>query len=243
MKNCPDLKNPVSKGRVDSIFAQMQNHKGIPESASTDEPVHRALVSELPGHVRSVEPAPAWCTLIRFAEAKKHVSAEACEGLCFHEAIVLARYASQLGLADRVRFLCWDVRGDAKYRQHWALLLDDRSVLDPTGVQVDGSNRLIRAQSEYPGTYLPVGKYPVSTIVGVIDTRVIIANERYPKTVLWRVFRSMARHDIRAALAQHHIVICASSIACLCRQGIVLVATHLLGIALARLHRILQRSL
>lgn len=236
MKDCPDMKNPVSKGKDEYTFVQMQTSEGIPGQSDVEREMIR------PNRRPSNQVSPRWLTLLRYAESRKHESAAMCEGLCFHETVVLARYASQMGLADRVLLTCWEVRGDAKYRQHWALLLDACYVLDPTGIQVDGSNRLIRAMDEYPRSYRAVGSYPVSAILGAIDTRAVDTCDRYPNTVLWHVFRSMAMHDLRLALHAHQIFKGLVALGRLCKQGVILSAAHLLDLALERLHQILRRS-
>lgn len=236
MKDCPDMKNPVSKGKDEYTFVQMQTSEGIPGQSDVEREMIR------PNRRPSNQVSPRWLTLLRYAESRKHESAAMCEGLCFHETVVLARYASQMGLADRVLLTCWEVRGDAKYRQHWALLLDACYVLDPTGIQVDGSNRLIRAMDEYPRSYRAVGSYPVSAILGAIDTRAVDTFDRYPKTVLWHVFRAMTMHDARLAMRGRHVFKCVAVLGRLCKQGGILVAAHLLDLALARLHQILRRS-
>jgi hypothetical protein len=229
------MKNPVSKGESEYTFVQMQKPKGIPEQSGIEREMVRPN-RHLPNQV-----SPRWLTLLRYAESRRHESAAMCEGLCFHETVVLARYASQMGLADRVLLVCWDVRGDAKYRQHWALLLENCYVLDPTGIQVDGSSRLIRAMEDYPGSYRAVGSYPVSAILGAIDTRAVDTCERYPKAVLWRVFRAMAMHDVRLALNTHQVFKGLVALGRLCTRGIILTAAHLLDLTLERLHRILRQ--
>lgn len=138
-------------------------------------------------------------SLLKFARKNRFCSAAQSHGVCFHATLQLGERAASLGLENEVRFLHWRVRGDAHFREHWALSFRSTQVLDLTSVQVDGHSNPLRRRTDYPLRFGLPREYPLALVLRHVDKVPSQNEERLRATLLWRVQRSMVIYDLRRA--------------------------------------------
>lgn len=177
-----------------------------------------------------------------YAYARKHAipSRGASEGLCFHTAVCLARYAKKLGLGDQVFFVRWRLRGDRVYREHWAVCYSPGQVLDLTAAQIDGDPEPKRPLHAYPASFGEPRAYPADVVLLPLG-RVSESSNRYSEQLLWQVHRRIAWFDLRAALRRKAPAAVASEALRLANTALVLVASHLLNCAIRRLVYLMRK--
>ena len=138
-------------------------------------------------------------SLEQFASADCR-DAESARGRCLDATVELGREALRLGVAQQVAFVRWHVLNDPDFMEHWALVLDDGRVIDPTAVQVDGDPRALRRMDEYPANYVSPRRYPVDSLVPMLDAGEPANGWRYSRRQMWSLHRWMFRHDVQAGV-------------------------------------------
>ena len=161
--------------------------------------------------------------------------------MCFQATLALAREAQDLKLDDRVTFIRWRVRKDIKFLEHWALALDDGSVLDMTAVQVDGDSNPFRDAEGYPANYVRPRRYPLALVLTVMERDVQEPGQHYSRRLLWTLHRRLFRHDAGAAVRARAPLALLDAGAALVRSGVTLCTGYLLEHAIRRMSDLLMR--
>lgn len=144
--------------------------------------------------VRQIEPQ----RLVSLARAFHLLDADEAAGRCLSVAFDVAIEAkARLGLD--LNLIRWRVVADPHYMDHWAILLDDGRVLDPTRVQVDGSRALVGPAGGYPQNFLEARVYPASLLIARYQRTPLRAEGRLNSGFMWRCALSMLSFDLRAA--------------------------------------------
>ena len=176
-----------------------------------------------------------------YAKANHHTSAAESRGLCFQAALALGREARSLGLDGRVRFIRWRVRKDVYFLEHWALALDDGSVLDMTAIQVDGNPNPLRSAEGYPDNYVRPRRYPIALVLAVMESGVLEPGQHYPRRLLWQLHRRLFRYEAGGALRTRSPLALRDACAALSHSGVTLCTGYLLEQAIKRLSRLLMK--
>jgi hypothetical protein len=175
------------------------------------------------------------------ANANHHTSATESRGLCFQATLALGREARSLGLTERVTFVRWRVRRDVNFLEHWALALDDGSVLDMTAVQVDGNPSPLRNVQGYPANYVRPRRYPIAIVLAVMERGVLEPGQHYSRRLLWVLHRRLFRHEAGDAVRARSPLALLDAGASLVRIGATLCTGYLLEQAIRRMSRLLMR--
>ncbi len=154
----------------------------------------------------------------------------------------LAREAARLGVAPRVAFVRWDVRGDPEFLEHWALALEDGQVIDMTAAQVDGDPRALRRMDDYPANYVRARRYPVASLLHILGEREPAPGWRYPGRQLWALHRWLFRHDAAAAARTRSLRELAGASRAVVRAAVGLLMDAAFERAMGRLARLLARQ-
>jgi hypothetical protein len=184
----------------------------------------------------------AFLPLERFA-ADQRCDASSARGRCLDATVQRAREASRVGVAQRVVFVRWEVRGDPDFLEHWALELEDGQVLDMTAAQVDGDPRVLRRVTDYPANYVRPRRYPVHSLVGILADPDRPAGWHYPVRRLWSLHRRLFRHDTAAALRSLSVTELFAATRALARAALGLLLHAALECATRRLARLQSRRL
>ena len=119
-------------------------------------------------------------------------------GRCLSLSLEVALAArAQLGID--VQLVTWHVVGDPTYIDHWAVLLDDQTVIDPTRVQVDGRRRLLSPLADYPGHFSNRRVYPASLLLDAYAESETRGGTRLTNSFLWTCGTRQLRFDLAAA--------------------------------------------
>ena len=161
--------------------------------------------------------------IVRLAGRLRADTARLARGRCLALSLELCRQAQAHGIA--LRLVVWSVADDPSYCDHWAVLLDDGSVLDLTRVQVDGCKRLIHELHDYPATYRRPRVYSAAGLLPTYERFRCGARVELPQAALYTMRWLMLRHDVGDALQFHGLVRVAHSALSLARFS----AIHLLG--------------
>ncbi|HEX8957777.1 MAG TPA: hypothetical protein VF798_15970 [Burkholderiaceae bacterium] len=152
----------------------------------------------LPASARSPSEMSKMEKLVSLARAFHLTSPEQAHGRCFASSLALASLAAERGFA--VELISWRVFGDPDFCDHWAVLVDGETVLDPTHVQVDGDARLVHKPGDYPSNYRHPRRYPAGLLVPLYDALGVAQAPRFPPGFMWRATIAMAGFDMRRAL-------------------------------------------
>lgn len=127
---------------------------------------------------------------------------ELAEGRCFTASALLAHELSSSGVAvDLVR---WRVVGDPRFRDHWAIRLDDEHTLDLTSVQFSAHAPLVMRLQDYPENFRRPRSYPAMQLLAGIDQAAARQDGRLGFTAMAGVAVRIWRHDAcRARLARN----------------------------------------
>lgn len=118
-------------------------------------------------------------------------------GCCFMASLGFSMRAGNVADLPLIR---WTVRGDADYKEHWAVRLNGELALDLTRVQVDGQTAVVKAIASYPATYTLAGEYPACVFLArpAVEPRQLEGlSIRTAMLMRWGMFR----HDVRQAAA------------------------------------------
>lgn len=161
--------------------------------------------------------------------------------MCFQATLALGREARRLSLEERVTFIRWRVLRDVNFLEHWALALDDGSVLDMTAVQVDGNPNPLRSVEGYPANYVRPRRYPIALVLAVMERDVLEPGKNYSRRLLWVLHRRLFRHEAGHALRACSPRALCNAVAALVRSGVTLCTGYLLEQAIRRMSRLLLR--
>jgi hypothetical protein len=162
-------------------------------------------------------------------------------GLCFHATLALAQEARRMGLENEVAFVRWRVHGDLNFLEHWALVLEDGTVLDMTAVQVDGNPHPLRRVAGYPRNYARPRQYPAAIVLGVMERHLRGADGHFSRVLLWHLHARLFRHDAASAWRDRSPVALAGAVDEITRRAATLCLGYLLERALGRMSRLLVR--
>lgn len=176
--------------------------------------------------------------LVSLARAFQIREAAEAAGRCLGATLDVALEAqARLGLD--VNLIRWRVVADPHYMDHWAILLDDGRVLDPTRVQVDGKRLLVGPAQDYPPHFVDARVYPASMLAGRYRKAHRCPDGRLGSGFMWSCAVSLLAHDLRAA-ARHHD---AGAAAVALRSGLLFLRCFLLQGAKRALIRRAERLL
>jgi hypothetical protein len=132
--------------------------------------------------------------IVRLAGRLRADTARLARGRCLALSLELCRQAQAQGIA--LRLVVWSVAGDPHYCDHWAVLLEDGSVLDLTRVQVDGSPRLIHELHAYPATYRRPRVYPAAGLLPTYERFRCGTRGQLPQAFLYATRWLLLQHDV-----------------------------------------------
>ena len=140
--------------------------------------------------------------LIPLARPLQIRRARAAAGRCLSASLDLALIARER-LKIELELVRWDVRGDPKFSEHWAVWLGGGLVLDLTRVQVDGSRQLIGATSDYPANFTRPRRYPAALLLTAYQAHGREADRRLPTEFTRSRARALLRFDLARAWREH----------------------------------------
>ena len=142
--------------------------------------------------------------VLRLAGALRAPTRGAALGRCLALSLELCRRARAEGI--ELRLVLWNVAGDPQYCDHWAVLTDDATVVDPTRVQVDGNTRLTFGMRDYPAHYTRPRVYPAGGLLSLYEASRAHARGQLPAALLLRARWWLLRHDVAEAVQCRSLV-------------------------------------
>ena len=140
--------------------------------------------------------------VLALARPLRATSLAVATGRCLVLSLQLAEHA-QASLGIDLELVRWRVVGDPQFRDHWAVWLDDQTVVDPTRVQIDGRTQLAGPASAYPNNFIGLRRYPASLLLqdlqGATHT---CPSGVFPCRHLRGFARRILRHDLQRAWSQ-----------------------------------------
>jgi hypothetical protein len=145
--------------------------------------IHRARILRMARRLRATDRQTAW-------------------GRCLEMSLQFAERA-QAAVPTELHLVRWRVLEDSDFCEHWAVWLDEDTVIDLTRVQVDGQHQVAGPVSDYPANYVAPRRYPARLLLvdhanATSSVRPGVLRSRY----LMSLARRMLRHDLLAAGAQ-----------------------------------------
>jgi len=131
------------------------------------------------------------------------LAADQAAGRCLSVSLEFA-LAARRQLGAEVQLVKWRVRDDPAYLDHWAVLLDNDTVVDLTHVQVDGSTKLVCRVTDYPSNYVNRCVYPAALLSAAYAARQAPHAARLSDGFLWTCGTRLLGHDLRASLRSLH---------------------------------------
>lgn len=179
--------------------------------------------------MRAISP---FTQLIVFADARTYRSASDCRGLCFDASAEVAREAVRLGFEHKTHFVRWRVQGDPGFLEHWAVRLDDGTVVDVTAAQVDGNPQAVREIDGYPANYGEARLYPVGLILDRLRNNRATGRYRYSARAIWAVHYALFLHDAGRAASVRAPRALGAAFAAMAHCAVKLAAGYLLARAI-----------
>jgi hypothetical protein len=141
--------------------------------------------------------------VLALARPLRAASRAEASGRCLVLSLQLAEQVRAASGKD-VELVRWRVLDDPHFRDHWAVWLDEQTVVDPTRVQVDGLTDLAFAADSYPANYVDIHRYPAAMLLADFDAVLHDApGDVMPRRCLQAFARHILLHDLREAWARH----------------------------------------
>jgi hypothetical protein len=144
--------------------------------------------------------------LLALARPMRACTLEAAHGRCLVLSLYLAERA-QATLGVELELVRWRVRGDPHFRDHWAVWVNEQTVIDLTRVQVDGQTQLAGPAGAYPQNYVDMRRYPARLLLIDLHSEVHARPSGVLPCMHLRGFaRRILMHDLRVAWAQRRFM-------------------------------------
>lgn len=180
--------------------------------------------------------------LKKFAIDNALTCPETAAGLCMHVSFQLSRQAEILGLADKIRFVRWRIKGDPQFFEHWAIMLDDKTILDMSAVQFDSSMKCIRSINDYPKHFGSPKTYSHAELAILINNIKFKPELRYSIKFLLSLHAKLILIDLKKSLNEKNQIRLIHTLSS-CTKEAVAISAHCLKRKLTRRKSTLMRRL
>lgn len=136
--------------------------------------------------------------LIALAQSFEISRADEAAGRCLSVSLDFA-LAVRERFGKEVDLVKWRVVGDPSFVDHWAVRLDDDTVIDLSHVQVDGRRRLVGPVTDYPVSYQAPRDYPSAMLLDAYAATLTTREVRLTNQFLWTCGTRLLAHDLARA--------------------------------------------
>jgi len=168
--------------------------------------------------------------VLRMAHRLRARTPAQARGRCLALSLELCRQAQAQGIETQL--VVWTVVGDPEFCDHWAVMLEDRTIVDLTHIQVDGSARLTARMQDYPTHFRRPHAYPAGLLLPTYECDRDRERRLLSSKCLLKIRWLLVSHDVAQALRCRSLLQVAEGLASLAKFA----ARHAVDRSLRRLY-------